>query len=331
MSLQIILTQKQERLLDDIKRLEYSTKRSADFAKITEGRKFRDTSQSDNRVDKGFVGKKSAKMMKRSLVTQNRKEKAINEKSKLLKNIDVAEALQMNPLDYRGNTLVYASNLKVQYDGENIFDSVDFVLNRGDILHLRGDNGSGKSSIIKLILGEEINYTGALSVGKNVKISYVSQDTSYLKGDLLSFAEENAVDESIFKSVLIKLGFEQIQFGKNMEDFSEGQKKKVLLAKSLLEESHLYLWDEPLNYIDILSRMQIEDVILECSPTMIFVEHDELFSENITTKEIVLKKTKEKELENDDNDDNEKNKFIASLKIKYDKSSKSQLSRNTCI
>ena len=64
------------------------------------------------------------------------------------------------------------------------------------------------------------------------------------------------------------------QFVKNMEDFSEGQKKKVLIAASLITPAHLYIWDEPLNYIDVFSRMQIEKLILEFEPTMLLVEHD---------------------------------------------------------
>lgn len=59
----------------------------------------------------------------------------------------------------------------------------------------------------------------------------------------------------------------------------EGQKKKVLLATGLLTPAHLYIWDEPLNHIDIFSRMQLERLILECQPTMLFVEHDRKFCE----------------------------------------------------
>ena len=67
----------------------------------------------------------------------------------------------------------------------------------------------------------------------------------------------NNIDESLFKAILRKLDFSRVQFEKNIEDFSEGQKKKVLIAKSLCEKSHLYIWDEPLNFIDVISRIQI--------------------------------------------------------------------------
>ena len=84
------------------------------------------------------------------------------------------------------------------------------------------------------------------------------------------------------------MGVKQAQFEKAMKDFSAGQKKKVLLAGSLCQQAHLYLWDEPLNYIDVYSRMQIEQLIREFSSTMLFVEHDIAFRENVATKCICL-------------------------------------------
>ena len=78
------------------------------------------------------------------------------------------------------------------------------------------------------------------------------------------------------------------QFEKNIEDFSGGQKKKVLLAKSLCERAHLYIWDEPLNYIDVFSRMQIENLIMKYQPTMLLVDHDIRFQEKIATRVIEM-------------------------------------------
>ena len=92
----------------------------------------------------------------------------------------------------------------------------------------------------------------------------------------------------MFKSILRKLGFERVQFEKDIADFSGGQKKKVLIARSLCEQAHLYVWDEPLNFIDVYSRIQIEQLIEENALTMIFVEHDKNFRERIATKTFQL-------------------------------------------
>ena len=122
-----------------------------------------------------------------------------------------------------------------------------------------------------------------------LKISYISQDTSYLTGNLSDFAVRYGLEETIFKTVLRQLDFGRSQFEKDMQDFSGGQKKKVLIAKSLAEPAHVFLWDEPLNFIDVISRVQIEELIQRYEPTMIFVEHDRVFQEKIATKTITLR------------------------------------------
>ena len=121
-----------------------------------------------------------------------------------------------------------------------------------------------------------------------MKISYVPQNTDGLKGDLREYAYNCGIDESLFKAILRKLDFSRLQFEKKIEEFSEGQKKKVLIAGSLCEQAHLYLWDEPLNYIDVFSRMQIEDLLKNSRITLLFVEHDRSFCEKIKTKEVLM-------------------------------------------
>ena len=230
----------------------------------------------------------AAKMMKRSIVTQNRKEKEIEEKSKLLKNLEEPEDLKLQLRQNRKGRLIEAHDLSIYYGDKQVINKVNFYIEDGDRLQLRGKNGCGKSSIIKLILGDDIQYVGDLYKVGDLKISYISQDTSMLHGTLDDYARENKIDETLFKTILRKLDFERNLFDKTIENYSEGQKKKVLIAKSLCEEANIYIWDEPLNYIDIFSRMQIEDVILEYKPTMIFVEHDETFSKKIATKQLNL-------------------------------------------
>ena len=178
--------------------------------------------------------------------------------------------------------------VSVFYDGRQVCGDISFEIVRGDRIALRGKNGSGKSSILKLICGEEINYSGNLWIGSGIKISYISQDTSQLRGSLSDYADENGLDESVFKAMLRKLDFSRTQFEKDMSEFSGGQKKKVLISRSLCESAHLYIWDEPLNFVDVLSRMQIEKLLLEYKPTIIFVEHDSAFCESIATKTVEL-------------------------------------------
>ena len=111
-----------------------------------------------------------------------------------------------------------------------------------------------------------------------------------METNLKEFAKKYEVEESIFKAMLVKMGFSNSEFNKDINQMSEGQKKKILIAKSISEQANFYIWDEPLNYIDILTRIQIEEAILKYKPTLIFVEHDETFIKKISTKVIELKK-----------------------------------------
>lgn len=112
--------------------------------------------------------------------------------------------------------------------------------------------------------------------------------TDGLCGSIEDYALRHRIDRSLFMAVLRKLDFQRVQFEKDMAGFSMGQKKKVLLAASLCTPAHLYVWDEPLNYIDIYSRMQIENLLGRFQPTMLFIEHDEAFRKAVASKTIEL-------------------------------------------
>ena len=279
-----------ERLQKDINRLENSSKNSAKWSNEAEKGKSKKYNNTTPFIDKGYVGHKASKIMKSSKNMEQRIEKAIEEKTGLLRNIDRNDALKIIPLVSNKSPLVLINNLQIKYNDEAIFNPISFEVNNGDRIAIIGKNGIGKSSILKLILGEKLEYNGDIKVANELKISYVSQSTEDLKGDLKSFAYESKIDESIFKAMLVKMGFSQNDFYTNIEDLSEGQKKKILIGKSISEQANIYIWDEPLNYIDILTREQIEAAILKYNPTIIFVEHDETFTQKVATKIVRLVK-----------------------------------------
>jgi ATPase components of ABC transporters with duplicated ATPase domains len=251
---------------------------------------------------------------------EKRIDREIEEKEGLLKDIEKVDDLKLMPLEHHKKCLVDCRDFSLGYylnddlqdksqeeavkkspeeKQKIILGDITFQLMQGEILFLSGENGCGKSSLIKAIMKEAKHsdsteeadnmYTsGRLEVASGLVISYVSQDTSGLSGSLRDYAEKRGLDYSLFLTLLRKLDMNRIQFEKNIEEYSEGQKKKVLIAASLLTRAHLYIWDEPLNYIDIFSRMQIEKLIETYKPTMIMVEHDERFREKLATKVIKL-------------------------------------------
>lgn len=276
-----------DKLKKDINRLEIASRNTTNWSDKIEKSKY-NTTNSGSSIDRGYIGHQSAKMMKKSKVMERRIDKAIEEKSNLLNNIDRSDTLKIVPLDTRQNPLIIANNLQIKYNEKEIFNKISFEINKGDRVAITGKNGVGKSSILKLIMGEEIKYAGELRIANGLKISYVSQSTETLEGNLKEFASRNKIEESIFKAMLSKMGISKEEFEKDIKEMSEGQKKKVLIAKSITESANIYIWDEPLNYIDILTRIQIEEAILKYKPTIIFVEHDETFIKKVATNVIQL-------------------------------------------
>ena len=234
-----------------------------------------------------YLGEKSRKGQQQRKNIDRRAERAIAEKSSLLQDLERADSLKLRPLTARGR-LLDARELSLFYGEKQACGPLTFTLEPGDRLALEGANGSGKSTLLKFLQGANIAHTGTARLASGLVLSYVPQDTSHLRGSLTDYARESGVDRTLLLAILRKLNFPREQFEKDMADWSAGQKKKALIARSLCQSAHLYLWDEPLNYIDVWSRMQIEELLLTCRPTMVLVEHDGAFRRKIATKSVRL-------------------------------------------
>ena len=244
------------------------------------------------------IGAKTKKMQSRVKQMEKRISREIEEKEGLLQDIETIVDLKLVNLVHHKKRLVDVKEYGVKYrDGEDwLFRGETFVIEKGDRVALSGANGCGKTTLIKVLLSKcgfaadaiLVEEEGTFEVASGLQVSYVGQETRHLKGSLSDYCEKQALDQSLFYAILRQLDFEREQFSKNMESFSEGQKKKLLLSTSLLTPAHLYIWDEPLNYIDIYSRMQLEKLILQYEPTILFVEHDSAFRKTIANKTIAL-------------------------------------------
>ena len=228
-------------------------------------------------------------MAKRAKSIETRRLAAVERTTGLLKDIEQHDALKLFPQSYRAPVLAEARDLVVQYGAAPVCGPVSFAVRRGARLALAGRNGSGKSSILKLLAGQDIPHHGLFRMGGGIELSYVPQDASFLRGSLTDFARRAQIDETQLKTILRKLDFSRVQLEKDLSALSAGQRKKVLLARSLCERAHLLLWDEPMNYVDVVSRIQLETLLLEYRPTILFVEHDRAFCEKIATKTVPLR------------------------------------------
>ncbi len=296
-----------EKHLKEIGKLKAAADRSSRWADKNESSKigFDPVKEHDRSIaTRSFIGAKTKKMQARVKSYEQRLDREIEAKEGLLQDIERVSDMKLEPLRFHKQVLINANNLSLSYEGapEPLFDGLRFQVKRGERVILSGENGCGKSSVLKAVLkmadhrdrveDSTLLISGDLDVASGMTISYINQDTSFLSGSLRQFCESRGLAESLFLAVLRQLDLGREQFAKNMEDYSEGQKKKVLIAASLITPAHLYIWDEPLNFIDVFSRMQIEKLILQYNPTMLLVEHDIRFQEKVGTGIVDIKGVK---------------------------------------
>ena len=146
-------------------------------------------------------------------------------------------------------------DIRKHYGRKKVLEGISLTAEPGQCTGIAGANGCGKSSLLKLITGEIKDRSGKLQISSGLKISYVPQTAEALRGTLSDYAAQYGVDETLLRAILNKMDFTKKDLGGELSACSEGQKRKVMLARSLCERAHLYLWDEPLNYIDVYSRM----------------------------------------------------------------------------
>lgn len=271
---------REEKLKGDAKRLEIAARRGADWSKRLEKTKF-----SHGPCDRGFVGSQAARLMKRAKAVEKRRCQALEESKGLWQNRETEEKLLINTLKHPQNRLLTISDLSLSYDGRReVLRNFNLTMDQGERLIISGPNGCGKSSLLKAIIGELKPRSGELRLASGLELSYVPQEPQFPpRVDLKSFIRDRALDESLFKAILHKFGFEKKHFEGTLAEFSQGQKKKIMIVACLCRPAHLHVWDEPLNHIDLISRIQIEQMIVEQQPTLMMVEHDRRFAEAVAT------------------------------------------------
>ena len=276
-----------EKLKGEIRRLEQAARQTSAWSDRVEKTKYA-SKNSGLRPDRGFIGHKSAKLMRRAKSLEDRQQRAIQEKSALLQDLERADSLKLSPAVHQSARLLEARELAPVFGGSPVCRPLSFTLEQGERVCLEGPNGCGKTSLLRLILEENLPLIGTLRRASGLDLSYVSQRSGHLSGSLSGWAEAQGADLTRFLTILRKLDFSRALFDRDMAQYSAGQQKKVLLAASLCQSAHLYLWDEPLNYIDLFSRLQLEELLLEYRPTLLFVEHDRVFREKIATRTISI-------------------------------------------
>ena len=184
--------------------------------------------------------------------------------------------------------MIKVKDLSISFAGQQIFEDVNIILNRGDKVGLIGRNGSGKSTFLKLILGKLEQDSGEIEVPKGYKIGHLEQHIKFTHNSVVEevcsvLPIEREYEGWKGEQILMGLGFSIDEMSCNPGEFSGGYQVKINLAKLLLDEPDMLLLDEPTNYLDIHSVRWLKKFLQEWKGELILITHDRDFMDSVIT------------------------------------------------
>jgi len=188
---------------------------------------------------------------------------------------------------HAAKVVVSLESVNKSYGSNMLLDDVSLSIGRNDRIALIGANGCGKTTLLKIIMGEESCDSGVVKVSSNIKIAYMSQ--------IIVFDDENAtvletlrnitpLPEEKVRSILARFRFKAIDVIKKVNSLSGGEKSRLKLCLLMQNQANFLILDEPTNHLDIESREWIEDAVEDFSGTMLFISHDRFFLNRFASK-----------------------------------------------
>lgn len=207
---------------------------------------------------------------------------------------------QFDSTGKRGKRLIEARGLTKQYGDRTLFKESHFYIKHGERIALQGPNGSGKTTFIKMLLGEESVTKGSIWKSESMKIAYLSQDVSDLPEEktvyeYFDLEEKHQVTQA--RTIFANMGIEDRKLSKPIRHLSLGERTRIKLVLMILQEYDVLVLDEPTNHLDLPSREQLEETLSQFSGTLIIVSHDRFFVEKLCDKLLVIENQQIKRIE----------------------------------
>lgn len=234
-------------------------------------------------------------------ISQSRSRQKLLDKMERVKkpqNLDNNIKVKFSPRIQSGVDVLSVKNLEKSFD-KKIFKNISFNIYRNERVAIIGENGVGKTSLFKIILGKESKDGGVVDLGSSVNIGYFDQEQESLNLDNTIFEEirytyPDLIDYEI-RSYLAKIMFYSEDVEKPISDLSGGQRVRISLLKLMLSDCNFILMDEPTNHLDIDSKEALEDALIAYEGTILVISHDRYFLNKISKKTLEMQKDKMKE------------------------------------